>query len=65
MNRRLSHAPDFKWKQKAPPPVKLDAYTAGGRACQRGELRECRLRGRTQLQWLEGWDAAHGDGVGD
>ena len=69
MNRRLTHAAGFDWGRKkalAPTPATpLDAYTAGGRACQRGEPRVCRRRGRNRRQWLQGWDAAHGDGAGE
>jgi hypothetical protein len=64
MNRRLSHAVAFRWRRKDPPPVRLDAYTAGGRACQRGARCVCRLRGRNRVQWMAGWRAAERDGYG-
>ena len=63
MNRRLSHAGAYRWTRKDPPPAKRDAYTAGGRACQRGAPCVCRLRGRNRVQWLAGWHAADGDGA--
>ena len=66
MNRRLTHAAGFDWRRKKAlptPATPLDAYTAGGRACQRGEPRVCRRRGRNRVQWLHGWDTASKDGA--
>ena len=69
MNRRLTHASGFDWCRKkalAPTPATpLDAYTAGGRACQRGEPCVCRLRTRRRVQWIKGWMTAYADGAGD
>ena len=66
MNRVKSHAAGYEYRGiQAPPALKLDDYTAGGRAAQRGEPCVCRLRTRRRVQWIKGWRTAYADGAGE